>query len=93
MSHTLVEVGNSKAIIIPARIIRKRRYTSKTEFDIIETNDGLRLVHKYPSLDSLEFVKVKRPPLSAKVKELKGSVRISPEEMEGDERLGYILSR
>ena len=76
-----------------ARIIRKRRYTSKTEFDIIETNDGLSLTHKKPSLDSLEFVKVERPPLSAKVRGLKGAIRITPEDMEGDERLEYILSR
>ena len=46
MSHNLIQIGNSKALIIPARIIKKRNYDNKTEFDIIETYDGFRIVQK-----------------------------------------------
>lgn len=93
MSHTLIQVGNSNAIIIPARIIKKRKYTLKTEFDIIETSDGIKLVHKPQALDSIEFPKVPRPVISDEVKALSSVVRFSEEEIKNDERLQYILSR
>ena len=93
MAHTLIQVGNSNAIIIPARIIKKRNYTSETEFDILETNDGLRLVQKNPGVEQLPFPKAARPEPSDKIKSLCGAVRLTPEEIENDERLQYILSR
>lgn len=93
MSHTLVQIGNSKAIIIPARMIKRRNYDCKTEFDIIETNDGFRIVHKQPSLESLEFPKAAKPAISAKIKRLKGLAKFSADEIEQDERLKYILER
>ncbi|GEM_PF-3232644 len=93
MAHTLIQIGNSKALIIPARIIRAKRYDSKTEFDIIETSDGFRIVQKHRSLNSLEFPKVSRPAISKRVMNLMGSMKFSPEELEQDERLAYILSR
>ncbi len=93
MTHTLVQIGNSKALIIPAKIIRAKKYDCKTEFDIIETNDGFRIVQKHQSLDSLEFPKVSRPAVSRKIKNLTGAVSFTPEQIEQDERLEYILSR
>ncbi len=93
MSHTLVQIGNSKAIIIPARIIKRRNYNSKTEFDIIETNDGLSIIHKKPALESLEFPKAAKPVISDKVKRLQNIVKFSDEELNQDERLKYILER
>ncbi len=93
MAHTLVQIGNSKALIIPAKILRAKNYDSKTEFDIIETNDGFRIVHKQRSLDSLEFPKLARPVVSQRVKKLTGVVRFTDRQLEEDERLAYILSR
>ena len=93
MAHTLVQIGNSKALIIPARIIRAKKYDSKTEFDIIETNDGFRIVQKYRSIESLEFPKVANTAISPKVRKLMGTVKFTTEEVEQDERLAYILSR
>ena len=93
MSHTLVQIGNSKAIIIPARMIKRRNYDGKTEFDIIETNDGFRIVHKQPSLESLEFPKAEKPMISSKIKGLKGVAKFRADEIEQDERLKYILER
>ena len=93
MSHTLVQIGNSKAIIIPARMIKRRNYDSNTEFDIIETNDGFRIVHKHPSLESLKFPKAENPMISSKIKGLKGVAKFSADEIEQDERLKYILER
>lgn len=93
MAHTLINVGNSIALIIPARIIKKRGYTTKTEFDIVEVNDGIKLVHKTKPIDALQFPKVPKPVISDEVKSLNGTVRLSQEEIDGDERLQYILSR
>ena len=93
MAHKLIPVGNSNAIIIPARIIKKHRFTSATEFDIVEVSDGIKLVPKVRALDELCFPKVKRPELSETVKALKGAVKFSQEELEQDDRLKYILSR
>ena len=93
MAHTLVQIGNSKALIIPAKIIRAKKYDNKTEFDIIETNDGFRIVQRHRSIESLEFPKVESPAISPKVRKLMGTVKFTPEEVEQDERLAYILSR
>lgn len=93
MSHTLVQIGNSKAIIIPARMIKRRNYDSKTEFEIIETNDGFRIVHKQPSHESLKFPKATKPAISAKIKGLNGVAKFSADEIEQDERLKYILEQ
>lgn len=93
MSHTLVQIGNSKAIIIPARIIKRRNYNSKTEFDIIETSEGLSIIHKKTALESLEFPKAAKPVISDKVKGLQSVVKFSDEELNQDERLKYILER
>lgn len=93
MAHKLIPVGNSNAIIIPARIIKKHGFTSATEFDIVEVSDGIKLVPKRKGLDDLVFPKVKRPELSEIVLDLQNSVKISREEIDADERLKYILSR
>lgn len=93
MSHTLVQIGNSKALIIPARIIKRRNYDNKTEFDIIETNDGFRIVQKKSGIESLKFPKVATPALSEKIKNLKKVAKFSADEIDQDERLKYILSR
>lgn len=93
MAHTLIQVGNSNAIIIPARIIKKRKYTTQTEFDIIETSDGIKLVHRQQPLESLGFPKLQRPEISDEVKAVSGVVRFSEKELAEDERLKYILSR
>ena len=93
MSQNLIKVGNSNAIIIPARIIKKRGYTSLTEFDIIEVNDGIKLVHKTRKLEDLQFPRIARPVLSDKIKGLTRAVKFTPQQIENDERLKYILSR
>lgn len=93
MPHTLIQIGNSKALIIPAKIIKKRKYDSKTEFDIIETSDGFRIVQKKGGLEALTFPKAPEPIIPDKIKEIKGIVRFSDEEIKQDERLKYILSR
>ena len=93
MPHTLIQIGNSKALIIPAKIIKKKNYDSTTEFNIIETNDGFRIVQKRPAIESMSFPKARSPKLSATVKRLCGSVKFTPEEVEQDDRLKYIIAR
>lgn len=93
MAHTLVQIGNSKALIIPAKLIKAKKYDSKTEFDIIEMPDGFRIVRKNRSIDALEFPKAAKPAIPAKVESLRNVVRFSEEELEQDDRLSYILSR
>ena len=93
MAHKLIPVGNSNAIIIPARIIKKHHFTSATEFDIVEVSDGIKLVPKPKGLDALQFPRVKRSELSKIHLNLGPRITISQEEIEADERLKYILSR
>ena len=93
MAHRFIQVGNSKALIIPAKIVKKRGYDLNTEFDIIETTDGFKIVQKAANLDSLVFPQVARPKISDKIKELTGVVHFEQEELEADERLKYILER
>lgn len=93
MSHNLIQIGNSKALIIPARIIKKRNYDNKTEFDIIETYDGFRIVQKKSGIESLKFPKVAKPAISDSLKKLKNVAKLTEDEIEKDERLKYILSR
>ena len=47
----------------------------------------------YQQFDSLDFPKVPRPTVSAKVKGLRGVVHFTHEEVEQDDRLKHILSR
>lgn len=90
MTRNLIQIGNSKAIIIPAKLIRKRGYDANTEFTIIETEDGLKLVHK----KALAFPRLSaRPALSDEVRSLCGVVSFSQKELEEDDRLKYLLSR
>lgn len=93
MAHKFIQVGNSKALIIPARMVRKKGYDAHTEFDIIETADGFKVVQIMPSLEALVFPKTEKPAVSAKVKGLSGVVSFTPEEVRADERLKYILER
>ena len=93
MAHKLIPVGNSNAIIIPARIIKKHHFTSATEFDIVEVSDGIKLVPRPKGLDELQFPKVRRSDLSKIDLNLGPRITVSQEEMEADERLKYILSR
>ena len=93
MPHKLIPVGNSNAIIIPAKIIKKHQFTAATEFDIIEVSDGIKLVPKTQTLDELTFPRAPRPALSDRVRGLLGAVHFSAEELAHDERLRDILSR
>lgn len=93
MPHNLIQIGNSKALIIPAKIVKKRNYDQHTEFDIIETNDGFRIVHKLPSTDALEFPKVARPTVSARLKGIISAAKLSLEDIDSDDKLKYLLSR
>ena len=93
MAHKLIPVGNSNAIIIPARIIKKHGFTSATEFDIVEVSDGIKLVPKRKTLDDLVFPKIKRSELEKIELPFLHSVKITQEEIDADERLKYILSR
>ena len=93
MAHKLIPVGNSNAIIIPARIIKKHRFTSDTEFDIVEVSDGIKLIPKRRALEDLQFPTVRRSELSGIHLGFQGVVKFTPEEIEADDRLKHILSR
>ena len=93
MSHKLIQVGNSKALVIPARLLRNKGYDSHTEFDIIETADGFKVVRLMPSLDGLVFPKVPKPAISENIKAICKAVSFEPEDINSDERLKYILDR
>ena len=91
MHHTVIQVGNSKALIIPAKIVRKKGFNSHTRFDIIETEAGFNVVALPSSIDQMEFPRVEKPVVSEKVKSLTGLVKFSSEEIEADDRLKHLL--
>lgn len=73
--------------------IKKHLFTSSTEFDIVDVSDCNKLVQKKKGLDDLIFPKVKRSELSKIKLDFVGSVKLTQEEIDADERLKYILSR
>ena len=73
--------------------IKKHLFTSSTVFDIVDVSDCNKLVQKKKGLDDLIFPKVKRSELSTIKLDFVGSVKLTQEEIDADERLKYILSR
>ena len=95
MGQKLIQIGSSKGIIIPSRFIKKLHYGDKTEFEIIEQIDGLKLRIIAPSLDSLDWPKVDLKAFPDEPEFLKGFEPIAwtEEEIQQDERLAYLLNK
>ena len=95
MGQRLIQIGTSKGVIIPARLIKKRNYTENTEFEIIERGDGILLRAKAPSLDSLDWPKVDLKTIPDKPDFLKDfkPVPWTEEEISRDPRLAYLLNK
>ena len=91
-THSLIKVGTSQAIIIPAKTIKKRGFTSSTQFRLEDTGDELILRPVKEKAVRLDFTKVKRPlVIDEDLKALGGSVSFSREELAADPLLQAIV--
>lgn len=92
MASNLVKIGNSRAIIIPAKYLKQKGYDDKTEFEIKVTDRGFELM----ALQSIpQLPKVSLPQeLSPLVQKYSGCLgEIDQSILETDERLKAIWNR
>ena len=94
MESSLIKVGNSRAVIIPAKTLRKLNITDDTRLNL-EEESGTIVISKQPvALENLQFPKIDieiyRQKAAALMEDL---ITIPKEDIENDERLAYILSR
>lgn len=94
MESSLIRVGNSRAVIIPAKTLRKLNITDDTKLDL-EEKSGTIVISKQPvALENLKFPKVNLSEYNEKVEALFSElITIPQEDIDNDERLAYILSR
>lgn len=94
MTSSLIRVGNSKAVIIPAKLLRKLDINDDTDLSLNEES-GVITISKVPvPVDKLHFPKVSLKGESEELRKLRRNrISFTKEEIESDERLAYILSR
>ncbi len=94
MTLSVIRVGNSKAVIIPAKVLHKLNIQEGTELTC-DVEDGAIKLSKAPvALEQLYFPKVELKNRDEEFeKTQRNLISFSKEEIENDERLAYILSR
>ena len=89
---TLIKVGSSHALIIPASTMKKMGYTADTVFDIDDDGDTLIIRARKKEPERLALPKIGRPvEIDDTVKSLMGVVSYSQEEIENDPILKSAL--
>ena len=90
--HSLIKVGTSHAIIIPAKTIKKRGFTTSTLFRVEDSGEEIIIRPVKKNSAKLVFSSVKRPlVISSDLKALQGSVSFEQEELKRDPRLQAIV--
>lgn len=94
MPVSLVKVGNSRAIIIPAKVLKNLDIDGNTSLEMSVGDDSTIRIRKSSSPVALVFPKVSVPEITASEKDAFFAElnTFTPEEIETDERLAYILS-
>lgn len=94
MTLSVIRVGNSKAVIIPAKVLHKLNIQEGTELTC-DVEDGAIKLSKAPvALEQLYFPKVQLKEHNEDIEKIQANrISFSKEEIEQDERLAYILSR
>ena len=91
--RNLIKVGTSHAFIIPAKTLKRRGYDQQTTFEMLDTEEGI-LFRPIRSDAPTPLPRLKAAaPVSEALAELVGSVTITPEDLENDDRLAYLLSK
>ena len=90
--RTLIKVGTSHALIIPARLMKKKGYTAETVFDIDEDGDALVIRPRKAQSTKITLPKLTGPiEIDDNLKSVIGSVSYTKEEIESDPILKAIL--
>lgn len=94
MTLSVIRVGNSKAVIIPAKVLHKLNIQEGTELTC-DVEDGAIKLSKAPvALEELHFPKVQLKEHNDDIEKIQANrISFTKEEIENDERLAYILSR
>lgn len=94
MTCSLIRVGNSKAVVIPAKILRKLNISEDTDLSLNEES-GVITISKAPvPVEKLRFPKVVLSARNEMVESMFADlVTIPQEDIDRDERLAYILNR
>lgn len=95
LTVSLVKVGNSRAIIIPAKVLRKLNVKEDSKFEFSFGDDSTILIRKKDDHPGLEFPAVELTAVSnEEIRSFReGLVPVTPEEIDNDERLAYILTK
>lgn len=95
MPVSLVKVGNSNAIIIPAKILRQMNIKETTRFELTLDESSTIHIRKMSSPADPVFPKVSVPQVTDErlMAFMNGLVNIDPAVVENDERAAYILGR
>lgn len=92
---TLTRVGNSKAVIIPAKILKSLGITENTILTLSDDNGRISIsksgsVRPEPVLPK---VRVPEPDKQEIVSFMASLYKVPADEIANDERLGYILNK
>jgi len=95
MTIALTRIGNSKAVIIPAKILRKMNITENTVLELKESKDSIVISKTAAKKMDPVLPKVALPEILPEELEKfrNGLISFSKEEIAADERLSYILNR
>lgn len=95
VSASLIRVGNSRAVIIPAKILKSLDITENTILELSTTDDGIRISRTEQKRKDLVLPKVIiSEPDEAEINAFMSSLSIiSADEISNDQRLDYILNR
>lgn len=96
MTVSLTTVGNSKAVIIPAKILKRLKITENSVLElVVDEKSGMVSLRKSGVKRDVVFPKVQIPEISeGEMQEFMNTLfRVPEEDMASDERLQYILSK
>jgi len=95
MSVSLVKVGNSKAIIIPSKILKQMSLKDNTKFELTLESDSLIQIRKVSSVLDPVFPRVELPKVTTNDMKLffDDLIFIDSYDRDDDERLAYLLER
>jgi len=94
MASKLIHVGNSRALIIPAKMIRDLGIDDDTLLELTSENGGIFVKKKPRTIKDLNLPKLdKLPDISEELMRLGEGVSFTEEDWKNDERLEHILRK